>query len=464
MFRLPREKEMTELVLQDFIDKHKQEVTKRFQKLYDAYISEHDIKKMKAKPSYKPDNRIVVNFPKYIVDTTNGFFIGNPVKVTSDDEAVSEFVEYLERYNGQDDNNAELSKMCSIFGKAYEMYFANEDSELCTTYLSPIDAFMIFDDSIIERPLYFVRRYTDNDNVEWGSISDKYGVRHFKISGGVKYTDPDWKPHNFNNDVPATEFIEDDERMGIYEGSVLSMVNAYNKAISEKANDVDYFADSYMKILGTQVDENDISFIRDNRIINLFGEDSQNIVVDFMNKPNNDTVQENLLNRLERLIFQIGQTANAGDENFGTSSGIAMLYKMWSTSNRGKTKARKFESGMDRRYKILFGHPLSKVPADSWVKLRYQFTPNIPRNVLEETQIAAGMEGITSHATQLEVLSVVGNVKEELERIEEEKEKERQAAEEAMFASMAIANAAQNPEAEEPEGTEETEEGMTDEQ
>ena len=39
---------------------------------------------------------------------------------------------------------------------------------------------------------------------------------------------------------------------------------------------------------------------------------------------------------------------------------------------------------------------------------------------MEEAQIAAQMEGITSHETQLTVLSAVDNVKAELEKIEEE--------------------------------------------
>ena len=89
-------------------------------------------------------------------------------------------------------------------------------------------------------------------------------------------------------------------------------------------------------------------------------------------------------------------------------------------NNLVKNKARKFESGMNRRYKILFSHPLSKVPADAWVQLDYQFTPNLPANMLEEAQIAAQMEGITSHKTQLKVLSVVPDVQKELNAIEEE--------------------------------------------
>lgn len=35
----------------------------------------------------------------------------------------------------------------------------------------------------------------------------------------------------------------------------MSQINAYNKALSEKANDVDYFADAYLKILGERIDD-----------------------------------------------------------------------------------------------------------------------------------------------------------------------------------------------------------------
>lgn len=418
MFRMRKDEEITEVLLMEFLDKHRAEVNGRLKKLHDAYLSDHDILHQAPKPAHKPDNRIVTNFVKYIVDTMNGFFIGNPIKIVADDEAVSAFVEYLDQYNDQDNNNAELSKLCGEFGRGYEMYYTDENAEICITYLSPMESFMIFDDSIIERPLYFVRRYTDRENIEYGSISNAYGVRYFQITGGFKWLDADWAPHYFDG-VPATEFVENAERQGIAE-PILSMANAYNKAISEKANDVDYFADAYMKVLGPKVEEEDVRHIRDNRIVNFEGDLDKIPVVEFMGKPESDTTQENLLNRLERLIFQISMVANISDENFGTSSGIAMKYKLQAMSNLFMNKKRKFQSGLNRRYKLLFSHPASKVPKDAWVQLHYQFTPNFPANLLEEAQIAAQMEGIVSSETQLKVLSIVDNVQEELERIEEE--------------------------------------------
>lgn len=421
MFTIPKNTEMDLTLLAEFMDKHKQMVKNRYKPLQDAYLSDYDILHQAPKAKHKPDNRIVVNFAKYIVDTMNGFFLGNPIKITADDDTVSGFVEYLDQYNDQDDNNAELSKICDIFGKGYEMYYTDEEAELCITYLDPTEAFMIFDDSILQRPLFFIRYYLDRDKVEHGSISDGTNVRYFRTTGGYIWTS-EWEPHHFKG-VPATEYVENAERQSIFE-PVLSMINAYNKAISEKANDVDYFADAYLKVLGAKIKDGDLQFIRDNRVMNFPGDEVDKIIAEFMDKPDGDTTQENLIDRLERLIFQISMVANISDENFGGSSGIALKYKLQAMSNLEKTKERKFTSGMNRRYKLLFSHPRSRVPADTWVQLHYQYTPNIPANLLEESEIAGNLMGVTSQETQLKVISVVDNVKDEIKRLKKEQDKD----------------------------------------
>ena len=68
------------------------------------------------------------------------------------------------------------------------------------------------------------------------------------------------------------------------------------------------------------------------------------------------------------------------------------------------------------------------------MQLHYQFTPNIPQNLLEEAEIASKLEGITSHETQLKVLSVVDDVQGEIDKIEEEnKAPEQTIVDELMF-------------------------------
>ncbi len=410
---------MTPDILAEYIAKAKAQVAMRYKPLGDAYKGVYPILSQKAKPQYKPDNRLVVNFAKYIVDTFNGFFIGNPVKTTCDETAIAEIVEQVQNMNDQDDNNAELAKLTSIYGKAYEMYFVTRNKTLGITYLPPTEAFMIYDEGVVENPLYFVHWYKNTDDEEVGSYSDATHIYYFKRNEG-SYQITDSVPHNFDG-VPAAEFIENDERQGIYE-SAMTLISGFNKALSEKANDVDYFADSYLKILGAKMDEVDKLELRNQRIINLDNIGGEQLVVEFMGKPNADEIQEHLLTTMERLIYQICMVPNINDEKFGTSSGIAMQYKLLNTLNLFKAKQRKFESGMNRRWQLLFSHPLinGKVKADDWGKLRYRFTPNLPANALEEAQTAAQLSGIVSRQTQLETLSIVDNVQAEIERIEEE--------------------------------------------
>ncbi|MBR9961934.1 phage portal protein [Anaerostipes sp. Marseille-Q3525] len=431
IYRISPDEELTDAKLSKFIMRHAAESTFRYKQLQDAYETDFPIFHESKKPEWKPDNRIAVNFAKYIVDTMNGYFIGNPVKITVDggEESIEKYVEFLDQYNDQDDNNAELSKICSIYGKGYEMYYNDEDGNVGIIYLDPTEAFMIYDDSVLKRERYFVRLYRDEDDVLHGSVSDQEKVRWFTIKGKIVWDDQE-QLHYFDG-VPATEYRENKECQGIFE-PVLSIINAFNKAISEKANDVDYFADAYLKIIGTLLDEDELKHVRSDRVINFDG-DGESVIVDFLQKPNGDTTQENLLDRLQNLIFLIAMVANISDENFGTSSGIAMAYKLQGMSNLRKTKERKFTSGMNRRYKLIFSNPGNTMQKDDWVKLHYKFTPNVPANLLEESQIAQNLSGVVSQETQLGVLSVVDNPRAEIERIEKEEEKPKDAVMQQMF-------------------------------
>ncbi len=419
LFRMSANEEITKEDLHSFIAANIHISTHRYAELKNAYLNRYEIFRLPQKPKYKPDNRLSVNFAKYITDTFNGFFIGIPVKTQCDDDRVAGYTALVDSYNNQDDQNAELAKLCSIYGRAYELYYVNSENMICITYLPPTQAFMIYDDSVHTNPKYFVRYYFDADKEMHGSISDSSRVWYFSLEGGLlKYEDEEGELHGFDG-VPAVEFYENEERIGLYEGA-LSMMNEYNKALSEKANDIDYFADAYMKILGPDMKNRDVANIRDNRIINIPTVDGMNGDADFLAKPNADTSQENLLNRLERQIFVTCMVANINDENFDAASGLAMRYRLTIMSDLAKTKQRKFTAGFNKRYRLIFSNPVSKMAKDNWMKLRFQFTLNYPVNLTEEADVASKLKGITSDETLLSVLSIVDDVKAEIERKQKE--------------------------------------------
>lgn len=382
------------------------------------YEGRHPILFAKDKPPFKPDNRIVANFAKYIVDVLNGYFIGKPVKTLHKNLETAEKIHDIEKYNDQDDNNSEISKMCSIYGNAFELLYVNEESKICMTYFSPMEAFIVYDDSVARKPLYGVRYYCDKDKVMYGSVYSRDTEYFFTNSGGGLRFLNNKRAHNFNG-VPLIEYIENEERTGAFE-HVSSLITAYSKALSEKANDVDYFGDSYLKILGSKLDEETLITLRDNRIINLESFSGDKVEVEFMQKPDADATQEHFLDRLEKEIFSLSMVANISDEEFGNATGNALAYKLLAMDNLCRMKERKFVSGMNRRWKLIFSHILSNLHPDDYIDITYQFTRNAPHNLLEEVETAAKMAGISSRKTQLKVISAIDNVEAELDEISKE--------------------------------------------
>lgn len=414
MIRLPKDTQMTTDLLSKLINLHKTEVNSRFNALQAAYENKYKIYDGERADDGKPDNRVGTNFAKYITDTFNGFFCGIPPKVTSEDSKIGEFIEFLHRYNSIDNHNIELAKGSDILGACNEMYYVDEQSKLCIAKVSLLESFMVYDDSILAKPLFFIRYYKDCENTEYGSWSDKKVVQHFVMDPMYKWID-DEKEHNFP-DVPATEFIGNIERKGVFE-SQLPLIDEYNKALSEKSNEVDYFNESYMKIIGPKVQEDQIRVMSRTRVINYVTEDGkEKPVVEFMQKPSADATQENLLDRLKDDIFQTSMVANINDINFGNASGVAIKYRLKTMSDLAKVKEGKFRECFDRRYRILFGHPICDLADDDWVKLNYYFTQNYPTNIGDEADTAAKLSGIVSEATQLKTLSIVDDVDKELER------------------------------------------------
>ncbi|WP_285004832.1 phage portal protein [Lactococcus garvieae] len=411
--------EMTPEVVKKFIEKHKEEIA-RYQYLINMYKGIMDIVSQKAKDSWKPDNRLAVNFPKYIVDTFTGYFNGIPVKKSHKDSKVLEKLQSFDNLNDMEDEESELAKMACIYGRAFELLYQDEVTQTNVVYNSPENMFMVYDDSIKEEPLFAVRYGFDEDDNLKGEIYTL--LETIEISGKVSEVSFGERTYNPYPELPVVEFYFNEERMSIFE-SVISLVNSFNKAISEKANDVDYFSDQYLAFLGAEVDEEDLKNIRSNRVINYYGRENEkgNIDVRFLEKPDSDSQTENLLDRLTKLIFQITMVANISDESFGSSSGVALAYKLQAMSNLALSFQRKFQSSLNKRYKLFCSLTTNEVGKDSWKDIEYSFTRNEPKDIKEQAETATLLMGVTSEETALSVLSVVPDVKTEIERINKEK-------------------------------------------
>lgn len=418
IFRYPSDRALTEMELYKFISKNDQMCLSRYKPLQDAYDNRYEIFRMPKKPAWKPDSRISMNFASEITDTFEGFLMGQPITFSSDDETVQEYLTHLHSYAGQTDHTAELSTLVSIFGRAYEIYYVDADGEIDMSYLSPMDAFMVFDEGIEPEPLYFVRTYYDYDGMRRGSISDTDFVRYFHIQGGIQW-DGEPLPHGFDG-VPATEYTQNVSRKGVFEDA-LSAVDAYNLVLSEKTNDVRALADAYLKIVGADIDKETLQWIRDNRIINLPSTlDGKTPDIGFLGRPSADGTQENLLNRLQKNIFSTSNVVDLNSEGFQQASGKALKQRMQSMINLAGRKQRKLDEGFKRRYRLIFSNPCSGMSDDAWTAVSWKYNLMLPDVLGDEADTAGKLSGIVSRHKQLEVLSIVDDPDKEIEAMEKE--------------------------------------------
>lgn len=427
--------------LNEYIKSHDSIVTSKYNALYNAYSCNAAILSAAKKALNKPDHRVAVNFPRYVVDTYSGFARGIPVTISSDDKTVDDYIQNVIDRTDLDDVNAEIHKNKCIFGESYQIVFVDEEGEIGTVAVDPLEAFPIYSNSIRPKLRYFVRTFYDEDNKRHGTISDDINVYEFDFEGGeINITES--HPHGFPG-VPAVVYTMNTSRIGLIE-IILPMADAYDRAISEKANDVDSFADAILKVLGANLSEEQLDNLRDRRIINIGGKDGAGVVVDFLGKPSGDSTQENLLERLERLIFTISMVCNVSDNNFATSSGIALKMKMEPMSNMAAGDWRSDKSSMKNFWKLVFGNPVNTVSPDAWESITLSNSLNYPDDLADAAATARTLDGIVSKRTQLASLpgSLVPDVDAELERIAEE----QQAAQEAMIAAQEAMKATQETE------------------
>lgn len=415
-FIFPVDQDLTEDDIRQFVDYHRNSLADKFRDKLNEYKG---IKpsKYKENKSLSSKNHLIVNMPKYLVDTLNGFFVGIAPTIKLSDKGLNDkFQSWLNENSFVDDLN-EIAKQTSIYGRSYVLVYQDEESKTNVAVVRPNEGFMIYDDTIKHKPIAFVRYGKNNEDDIVGTIYNTSTYQEFKIDGDLIIENE--KPLVYKGNVPAVEFFDNAERTSVTDG-VETLIKELNKLLSQKADDIDYFADAYLSVIGPQLDEKTIGNIRQNRIINLYQGDLSNIKVNFLEKPNADEAQEHMIDRTTNLIFQISMIANINDEIFGNAtSGRSLEYKLLSMRNLTSNKERKFTKQLRALFKIV-GSIQNFGSENLGNDVQFTFVRNLPNNNAEEAETAVNLSGIVSKETQLSTLSIVKDPDDEIKKIRAE--------------------------------------------
>ena len=425
VFALSDDNELTDDILYKFIKQNDRNTQTRYKRLWKAYMNDMPIFRKQPKDYGKPCNKISSGWARYLTDTFEGFFLGNPLKISAADGEVSEKINAIADRARLDDVLTKLSTIVSIYGRGYVLAYVDEDGEIGTAALDPMQSFMIYNTSITPKPRAFCRTYDDityvggtKKTTRRGSISYGSTVSYFHIDGANIVWDDEYQ-HGFDG-IPAVEFDQNLARKGLYEDQ-LSDINSFNNVFSAKADNVEYFSDSYMAIFGN-LDEETIKFIRENRIINIKGKDAQK--PEFLAKPDGDSTEEHFLDRATTEIFTKSNVCNISDEHFVTSSGQALKQRMLPMSNMAAVKLANLKNGLNSLFKLICGNPVTDLKEDDWKELTYNHTLNFPLDVEGEADTMTKMYGKVSNRTLLSHMSIVDDVDDEMEQMRKEAEED----------------------------------------
>lgn len=377
------------------------------------------------KDKSKPNNKIANAYASYITDTLVGYFIGEPISYTSNDDVLLQDLSMIFEYNDEADENAELAKNASIYGVAYEMlYLSEEDKMIRFKALNPKEIIPIFDKTVEQNLMAVIRYYDDYDVVDDKTytlveVIDNTMVRRYKMDNSFLLLEE--YPHYFGM-VPVAIYKNNEEERGDFE-AVISLIDAYDKMESDTLNDFEYFVDAYLALYGFTAEPEDVAQMKENRILLM----DEGTSAEWLIKQTSDTYVENMKNRLDADIHKFAKCPNMADKEFASNaSGVAIKFKLLGTENLVSIKERKFKRGLQQRLELMSMINSVLREGFDWRGIDIIFTRNVPSNDTDIANMVNTLKDIVSEETLLAQIPFVENVQDELERLKQEREESKE--------------------------------------
>lgn len=395
-------------------------------KLENYYNAKNEILSRTMRDTTKPNNKIANSYASYITDTLVGYFVGKPISYSGNDTNVLNELQMIFEYNDEADENAELAKNASIYGVAYELLYMNENVVRFKS-LDPKECIPIFDDTLDNNLLAFIRYYDNYDVVQDKTITiievitDKETVRYSTTSTLGNLTFIESYPHYFGM-VPIAIYKNNEEESGDFE-QVISLIDAYDKLESDSLNDFEYFVDAYLALYGFTAEPEDIAQMKENRVLLM----DEGTSAEWLIKDTSDNNIENIKNRIDADIHKFAKCPNLADKEFASNaSGVAIKFKLLGTENKVSIKERKFKRGLQQRLELLANIKGVLANGFDWRSIDIIFTRNIPANDVDIANMVNTLSGIVSEETLLAQIPFVEDVAGEIERLDKEKEKDKE--------------------------------------
>lgn len=367
----------------------------------------------------KPCNRTVTNYCKNIADAYCGY-LASPgyISYTSDND-IEDIMNVL-RYNDYQAEDSEFLLDALVYGTAAELMFIDDEAKVRFRTINPTQCFGVFDDSLTNDLLYFVRFYKLNDwddtNTYRVDVYSDFTIRHYRmfgLNGGLTFESEE--PHYFNQ-CPANIFSLPDEK-SIFD-CVMGLQDSYNEIITSEIDDYSAFVDAFLTLSGVDADSDDIARMKEDRVLILPNEAS----AQWLTKNASDAQVENILKRIHDSIFRVAQCPDFSNDVFNTAqSGVAIRFKLTNMETRAAKVCALMKKALQRRIEIIAGIATLKMGEEVFRDIRIDFKRNIPEDYAALTNLINTLKGTVSDATLLGQLPFISDVNAEIEAVNAQK-------------------------------------------
>lgn len=421
MFYVNKNTNLDSLLLQKMISKFRVEVEPKLQRYKNYYDGKQAILNKAYADASKPCSRTVINYCKNIVDSYDGY-LATPGCISYRSEQDIDDIMNILRYNDYAAEDADFLLNALIYGVAAELMYIDETGHTRFRLINPTTCFGVCDDSLTGDLLYFVRMYKVNDwdesNIYNVDVYSDYDVKHYTMNGANGYLSfVSEEPHYFSQ-CPANIFTLPDEK-SIFD-CIMSLQDAANELVSSEIDDYSAFCDAYLTLIGVDADVEDISSMKENRVLVL----PDGAAAQWLTKNANDTQVENILKRIHESIYRIAQCPDFSSESFvgGVSSGIAIRYRLTGMETKAGKIEGEMKKALQRRVEIICGIASLKLGEEVFRDISIDFKRNIPEDYTSIINMINSLKGTVSDSTLLSLLPFVEDVNAELAAVQEQKQ------------------------------------------
>ena len=419
MYLIDKNAELTPLILGKILNRFQTVELPKLIKSYKYYKGEQAITLKQPTDTGKPANKIVTNFCHTITDTYEGYLTGVPIQYSNDN--FDEILDIL-KYNDVKNEDGEFLRQGLIFGRSFEICYIDEDKKQRFRTLDPRECIPIYDNTLNNNLLYVIRFWRsdmfDKSNEEY--IVEVYGAqstKRYKSNVGFSSFTLIEEVPNFYGQCPITVFSLNTEEESIFH-NIMSLQDAYNTLLSSEIDDWESFCDAYMILKGAAIDEEDMEDMKKHRLL-IMDTDAE---AEYLTKDVNDVQIRNMLQLVNDNIHKIACCPDFSQESFGTSSGIALRYRLLGFENNAAAIESNFKMALQRRIELLCSIIQLTGGEALWRDVNITFYRNLPINLEETSTIVNNLRGLVSDETLLSQIPFISDVEEEMKKLAKQKE------------------------------------------